>query len=92
MAAATYPRHRALRCAGRITRWGGPGNERVTPKLDLVTVALNTDLKPKPGWDAQQDPDERRHIEASAETYEEAYRALKAQVPEGWFVIGVKRW
>lgn len=57
-----------------------------------VSVSLNTTLKPRPGWDEQQDPEERRRIEASADTYEEAYAALKAQVPEGWLVIGVKRW
>lgn len=57
-----------------------------------VAVALNTDLKPKPGWDERQDPDERQHIEASGQTYEAAYEALMAQVPDGWVVVGVKRW
>lgn len=60
--------------------------------LRPVSVTLNTALKPKPGWDDRQDPEERQHIEATADTYQEAHAALKAQVPQGWLVVGVKRW
>jgi hypothetical protein len=57
-----------------------------------VTVSLNTRIKPKPDAVEGQDLDERRHIEATGATYAEAYAALKAQVPAGWLVIGIKRW
>lgn len=57
-----------------------------------MTVTLNTHLKPRTGAVEGQDPEERRTIEASGATYQEARAALLAQVPEGWIVIGVKRW
>jgi len=57
-----------------------------------VAITLHTSLKPRPGYDQQQDPGERRHIEASAETYDDAYAALTAQVPDGWLMVGIARW
>lgn len=58
-----------------------------------MTVSLNTAIKPGPAAvQAGQDPEQRREIEASGETYEQAREALMEQVPTGWFVIGVKRW
>lgn len=72
---------------------GGVRGVGASPAYDCeVAIALNTDLKPKPGWDERQDPQARRHVEASGATYEAAYEALMAQVPEGWLVVGVKRW
>lgn len=60
--------------------------------FEAMTVTLNTTLKPGPGAVTGQDPEERRRVEATGETYEDAYVALKAQVPEGWLVVGIKRW
>lgn len=35
---------------------------------------------------------ETAEISAEAETYEAAFEALRAQVPDGWQLLGVSRW
>jgi hypothetical protein len=58
-----------------------------------VSVSLNTQIKPRESCAADgADVSQRRLIEASGDSYEDAYAALMAQVPTGWVVIGVKRW
>lgn len=57
-----------------------------------MAVSLNTAIKPKADANSGQDPDTRRMIEATAETYDTAYAALVTQVPTGWVIVGIKRW
>lgn len=59
--------------------------------LELVAITINTDIKPRPALEGQ-DPAERRHLEATADTYDQAYTALRAQLPDGWLMVGISRW
>jgi len=52
-----------------------------------MAVTLNTWIRPPADVDGQ-----KRHIEATGDTYDDAHAALTAQVPAGWQMLGLSTW